>query len=126
MVYMHKVVKDSECLVVRNDAGIKELKDLKGKKIGCPFNTSAHFGILSAMKIAGLGAADVTLVNLRPDAIPAAWQRKEIDGAYIWHPVLLSLERSGGPRHVQEAAPGPSVGLPERDRSHQHRLPHQA
>lgn len=96
MVYMHKVVKDSECLVVRNDAGIKELKDLKGKKIGCPFNTSAHFGILSAMKLVGLGAADVTLVNLRPDAIPAAWQRKEIDGAYIWHPVLLNLEKENG------------------------------
>ena len=96
MIYVHKIVKDSECLAVRNDAGIKELKDLKGKKIACPFNTSVHFALLAAMKSVGLTAADVTLVNLRPDGIPAAWQRKEIDGAYIWHPVLGALEKDGG------------------------------
>lgn len=96
MVYMHKVVKDSECLVVRNEAGIKTLKDLKGKKIGCPFNTSVHFALLAAMKTAGLGAADATLVNLRPDALLAAWQRKEIDAAYIWYPILGALEKDAG------------------------------
>lgn len=96
MVFMHKVVKDSECLVVRNDAGIKDLKDLKGKKIGCPFNTSVHFALLASMKSVGLTAADVTLVNLRPDAILAAWQRKDIDGAYIWYPVLGNLQSDGG------------------------------
>ncbi len=96
MVYMHKVVKDSECLVVRNDANIKELKDLKGKKVGCPFNTSVHFALLAAMKTVGLTAADVTLVNLRPDAIAAAWQRKDIDAAYIWHPVLGALQKEAG------------------------------
>ncbi len=96
MVYMHKVVKDSECLVVRTDSGIKELKDLKGRKIGCPFNTSVHFAVLSAMKSVGLTAADVTMVNLRPDAILAAWQRKDIDAAYIWHPVLGTLQKDAG------------------------------
>lgn len=96
MVYMHKVVKDSECLVVRNDSGIKELKDLKGKKVGCPFNTSVHFALLAAMKTVGLAAGDVTLINLRPDAIAAAWQRKDIDAAYIWHPVLGSLQKDAG------------------------------
>jgi taurine transport system substrate-binding protein len=96
MVYLHKIVKDSECLVVRTDAGIKRVADLKGKKVGCPFNTSVHFAVLAAMKSAGLTASDVTLVNLRPDAIAAAWQRKEIDAAYIWYPVLGVLEKDGG------------------------------
>lgn len=96
MVYVHKVVKDSECLAVRTDAGIGGLADLKGKKIGCPFNTSAHFAVLAALKTVGLAAKDVTLVNLRPDTILAAWQRKEIDAAYIWHPVLASLVADSG------------------------------
>jgi taurine transport system substrate-binding protein len=96
MIYVHKVVKDSECLVVRNEAGIKGLKDLAGKKIACPFNTSAHFALLAALKTVGLKASDVTLINLRPDGIPAAWQRKEIDAAYIWHPVLGGLQADGG------------------------------
>jgi taurine transport system substrate-binding protein len=96
MVYVHKIVKDSECLAVRNDAGIANLKDLKGKKIGCPFNTSVHFALLSAMKTVDLTAKDVTLVNLRPDTILAAWQRKDIDAAYIWNPVLLNLVNDNG------------------------------
>ena len=96
MVYLHKLVKDSECLVVRTEAGIKSLADLKGKKVGCPFNTSVHFALLTAMKTVGLSASDVTLLNLRPDAIGAAWQRKEIDAAYIWYPVLGNLEKDGG------------------------------
>ncbi len=96
MIYVHKVIKDSECLVVRNDAGITSLKDLKGKKIACPFNTSVHFALLAAMKSVGLTASDVKLLNLRPDGIPAAWQRKEIDGAYIWFPVLGKLTEDNG------------------------------
>lgn len=96
MVYMHKVVKDSECLVVRNDSGVKSLKDLKGKRIGCPFNTSVHFAVLAALKTVGLSASDVTLVNLRPDALIATWQRKDIDAAYIWYPVLGKLAEDGG------------------------------
>jgi taurine transport system substrate-binding protein len=96
MVYVHKIVKDSECLAVRTDAGIGGLQDLKGKKIGCPFNTSVHFAALAALKTVGLTAKDVTLVNLRPDAVVAAWQRKEIDAAYIWHPVLGNLLKDNG------------------------------
>jgi taurine transport system substrate-binding protein len=96
MVYVHKVVKDSECLAVRGDTGINGLADLKGKKIGCPFNTSVHFAALAALKTVGLTAKDVTLVNLRPDTVVAAWQRKEIDAAYIWHPVLGNLVKDGG------------------------------
>ena len=96
MVWVHKVIKDSECLAVRKETGIKSLKDLKGRKIACPFNTSVHFALLAAMKTVGLGAADATLVNLKPDGIPAAWQNKEIDAAYIWHPVLGAIEKEGG------------------------------
>ena len=104
MVYVHKIVKDSECLAVRNDSGIATLKDLKGKRIGCPFNTSVHFALLSAIKTVGLTAKDVTLVNLRPDAIVAAWQRKDIDAAYIWNPVLAQCRRTTAARSFSRAA----------------------
>lgn len=96
MVYVHKIIKDSEALIVRGDSGVKSLGDLKGRKIACPFNTSAHFALLAALKTVGLSAADVTLVNLRADAIPAAWQRRDVDAAYIWFPILEVLQRDGG------------------------------
>src|SRR3954452_12156484 len=82
MVYVEKYITDSECLAVRNDAGIGTMRDLKGKKIGLPFNTSVHFAMLAGMKSAGLSTSDVQLVNVKADSIQATWQRKDIDGAY--------------------------------------------
>jgi taurine transport system substrate-binding protein len=96
MVYVEKYITDSECLAVRNDAGIASLKDLKGKKIGLPFNTSVHFALLAALKTAGLGAKDVTMINIKPDSILATWQRKDIDAAFIWHPILGDLVADNG------------------------------
>ncbi len=96
MVYVEKYITDSECLAVRKDAGINTLKDLKGKKIGLPFNTSVHFAMLAALKTAGLGPSDLTLINVKADSILATWQRKDIDGAYIWYPVLGDLLADNG------------------------------
>src|SRR5947208_5744952 len=88
MVYVEKYITDSECLAVRKDAGINSLKDLKGRKIGLPFNTSVHFAMLAGLKNAGLTVSDVNLINLKADSVLATWQRKDIDGAYIWYPIL--------------------------------------
>ena len=96
MVYVEKYITDSECLAVRNDAGIATMKDLKGKKIGLPFNTSVHFSMLAALKDAGLSRTDVTMINIKPDSILATWQRKDIDAAFIWHPVLGDLVKDNG------------------------------
>jgi taurine transport system substrate-binding protein len=96
MVYVEKYITDSECLAVRKDAGINTLKDLKGKKIGLPFNTSVHFAMLAGLKTAALTPSDLTLINVKADSILATWQRKDIDGAYIWHPVLGDLLADNG------------------------------
>jgi taurine transport system substrate-binding protein len=96
MVYVEKYITDSECLAVRNDANIATMKDLKGRKIGLPFNTSVHFALLAGLKGVGLTAKDVTLINIKPDSIQATWQRKDIDAAYIWHPILGDLVADNG------------------------------
>ena len=96
MVYVEKYITDSECLAVRKDAGIATLKDLKGKKIGLPFNTSVHFAMLAGLKTVGLNASDVSLINVKADSIQATWQRKDIDAAYIWYPVLGDLVADNG------------------------------
>jgi len=87
MVYVEKYITDSECLAVRKDVGIK---------IGLPFNTSVHFAMLAGMKSAGLTASDVNLINIKADSIQATWQRKDIDGAYIWYPILGDIVADNG------------------------------
>ena len=96
MVYIHKIIRESEALIVREGSGIASLEDLKGRKIGTPFNTSVHFAVLATLDSVGLTTSDVELVNLRPDAIAAAWSQGAIDAAYIWTSVLAKLEEDGG------------------------------
>lgn len=96
MVYVYKNIVDSECLVVQGNSNITSVAGLKGKKIGLPFNTSVHFAAVAALKTAGLGLADVQLINMRADQIASAWQRREIDASYIWVPVVPRLTDDGG------------------------------
>lgn len=96
MVYVEKYITDSECLAVRKDSGINGMKDLKGRKVGLPFNTSVHFAMLAGLDAAGMKPADVTLVNIKADSILATWQRKDIDAAYIWNPILGDLVADNG------------------------------
>lgn len=96
MVYIAKYITDSESLVVRKDAGINSLADLKGRRIALPFNTSVHFSMLAALDGAGIKPTDVELINMKADSIVAAWKRSDIDAAFIWVPVLAELEADNG------------------------------
>jgi taurine transport system substrate-binding protein len=96
LVYIEKVITTSEALIVRKAAGIAKLVDLKGRKIGTPFNTSAHFALLCILAKARLRAADVQIINMRPESLFATWSRAEIDAAYIWHPFQGQLVNAGG------------------------------
>ena len=88
-------INDAEALVVRKGSGITTLQQLKGKTVAVPFVSTSHFDTLLALKLAGLSATDVKIVNLRPPEIAAAWQRGDIDAAFIWNPVLNNIKQDG-------------------------------
>lgn len=94
--YLHSIIGDGESLIVQKDANIGSVADLKGKKIGVKFGSTSHFSLLQAIKLAGLSAKDVTILDFKPADIVAAWQRKDIDGAFIWDPSLSKLKADGG------------------------------
>ena len=83
-------------LVVREGAGISSVADLKGKRVGVPFGSGADYMLQGALKENGLTADDVTLVNLQPQPIVAAWTTEQIDAAYIWAPILTQLLEQKG------------------------------
>ncbi len=88
-------INDAEALVVRKASGITALQQLKGKTIAVPFVSTSHFDTLLALKLAGLKPNEVKVVNLRPAEISAAWQRGDIDAAFIWNPVLNTIKQNG-------------------------------
>jgi len=88
-------ITDGEAMVVRNGSGINTPQDLKGKKIGVPFASTTHYHTMFALQQWGIPASDVKILNMQPNQILAAWDRGDIDAAYVWDPVLGSLKQSG-------------------------------
>lgn len=86
----------ADALAARQGSGVKTVADLKGKRIGVPFGSGADYMLQGVLKENGLSADDVTLVNLQPQPIVAAWSTGQIDAAQIWAPILTKLMSSGG------------------------------
>ena len=77
-----------EALAVRTSAGIKNLRDLKGKTIAAPFGSTTHYLLLNALADEGIDPASMKIVDLRPNDIALAWSRGDIDAAWFWEPAL--------------------------------------
>ena len=88
-------IADAEALIARNGSGINSVKDLKGKKVATPFVSTAHYQLMADMKSEGVDPKSVNVMNLRPPEIAAAWERGDIDAAFIWDPVLSKIKANG-------------------------------
>jgi taurine transport system substrate-binding protein len=94
VIWIHDVIGDAESLVAQN--GVTSVEGLADHTVAVPFASTAHFSLLSALDDAGLEpGTDVEVVNLSPDAMLAAWERGEIDAAWVWAPTLSTLQESG-------------------------------
>ncbi|AWP31428.1 taurine ABC transporter substrate-binding protein [Pantoea vagans] len=102
---------NSEALVVKKN--ITTPSDLIGKRIAVPFISTTHYSLLAALKHWGIKPSQVQLVNLQPPAIIAAWQRGDIDGAYVWAPAVNELEKQG--KVLTDSAAVGSWGSPTLD-----------
>jgi len=85
----------AEALVARNGAGINTPQDLVGKKIAVPFVSTGHYSLLAALKHWNIDPSKVTILNLAPPAIAAAWKRGDIDATYVWDPALGVAKETG-------------------------------
>lgn len=94
--WYYDVIGSAESLVAAKGSGITDIKSLKGKKVATPFASTAHYSLLNAMKLEGVSPSDVELLDMQPNAIYAAWERGDIDAAYVWNPVLAKLKNKDG------------------------------
>ncbi len=95
LVWILENINEAEALVVRDGSGISAPQDLKGKTVGVPFVSTTHFHMLFALEQFGLTEKDLKLINMQPNAITAAWERGDIDAAFIWDPALGRIKQSG-------------------------------
>jgi taurine transport system substrate-binding protein len=95
VAFVLDVAGDNEALVARNGTDINTIAELRGKRVATPFASTAHYSLLAALSQNGLSPSDVSLVDLQPQAILAAWDRGDIDAAYTWLPTLDQLRTTG-------------------------------
>ena len=77
-----QVLGEAESLIARDGADIASLEDLKGKRVAVPVGSTSHFSLMGALKHAGIAEGDLTIMNMPPDQIAAAWEQDAIDAAF--------------------------------------------
>jgi sulfonate transport system substrate-binding protein len=74
-------------IVARRSAGIRQIADLKGKRITTPRNTSAHYFLVKMLATGHLSEADVTLVTVNPvTEMSTALKDGRVDAVSMWEP----------------------------------------
>jgi NitT/TauT family transport system substrate-binding protein len=84
-------------LIARESRAIAKVIDLKNRTIGVPLGTIAEFYLGRYLTLHGLGPADVTILNVRPDYSIDALAVGDVDAVVTWRPHLdRIMDRYGG------------------------------
>jgi len=88
-------INNAEAMVVRNGSGINGPQDLKGKTLAVPFVSTTHYHAMFALQTWGIKPSELKILNMQPNQIVAAWERGDVDAAYVWNPALDQLKKNG-------------------------------
>ena len=84
----YKTTEKSNALLARKDAGINDLPDLKGKKIGYTAGSTLHNLLLKILDKAGLTETDAELYPMDASEIITSLQTGDIDAGMLWEPYI--------------------------------------
>ncbi|MDQ0190336.1 aliphatic sulfonate ABC transporter substrate-binding protein [Alicyclobacillus cycloheptanicus] len=96
VIYICDVEGKNEALVVKKNEHIDSLAGLKGHTIATPFGSTSAFSLFMALKQQGISDSSLKILDMEPQQILAAWERGNIDGAYVWEPTLSKMVSDGG------------------------------
>jgi len=92
-----------EAILVPENSPIKQVAELKGKKVALNKGSNVHFLLVEALKKAGVNYADITPVFLAPADARAAFERGAVDAWVIWDPFQAAAEKSIKARELVNA-----------------------
>lgn len=85
-----------EFLVARNDRGIKDLTDLKGKTIGVPMKSRPQFALGRFLDLNKIDSSLLTLVNVSVDKSADALASGQVDAVATWQPYINRIKTRMG------------------------------
>jgi NitT/TauT family transport system substrate-binding protein len=84
----------AEALVARS--GIRQLRDLKGKRLALHRNTYLEYLLSVAAEREGLNLADVTLLDRSGDGSLEDFTAGRVDAVFVWEPYVTQALAAGG------------------------------
>lgn len=82
-------------LVVKKDAGIATVADLKGKQVAYHKGSSSHFFLYTILDKAGLKESDINPVDMKASEAASAFMAGKVDAAVTWEPHLSKAKAAG-------------------------------
>jgi len=83
-------------LVGREDSGILEVPDLKGKTVGISRKTAAEFYLGRFLELHGMNIREMNLEDVRPPQIVDALANGDVDAVVTWQPHVSTIQERMG------------------------------
>ena len=87
--------EQTEAVLVPDDSDIKEVSNLKGKKVGLVIGSIAQNYMNELLKANGLSLDDIELINLSTGEQQQALAIGQVDAVATWEPTITKIEASG-------------------------------
>lgn len=65
--------------------------EIKGRRVGYPVGTAAHFALERTLASANLSIEDIVSVSMPPPAMEAALQSGSVEAVAVWEPVVSTI-----------------------------------
>lgn len=89
---------EGSAILVPRDSSIRELADLRGKRVAFMKGSSANFLVLQALASVGLTIDNIQPIHLTPSDARAAFSSGGVDAWAIWDPFFADAEQTGDAR----------------------------
>lgn len=94
----------SEAIVVPRTSDLRNVADLKGRKVALNKGSNVHYLLVRAIEKAGLKYSEINPVYLPPADARAAFERGSVDAWVIWDPFLAAAEKQLGARVLADGS----------------------
>jgi NitT/TauT family transport system substrate-binding protein len=96
--------------IIVGKPGVKDIKGLKGKKVGIEVGVVEHLLLAHALKEAGVSEKDVTLVNAKTNETPQVLSSGQVDAVGAWQPIAgQAMKGLPGSKPLYSSAKAPGL-----------------
>lgn len=88
----------AQAILLRADSPIRQLSDLKGRKIAVAKAAGAHYLLIAALQKVGLRFSDIQPAYLSPADGRAAFENGSVDAWAVWDPYVAAAQQQVGAR----------------------------